>query len=727
MRSRQNHSPVGRFVPGMEALEDRTVPAGNVQVIVGDGVLYVAGDDAGNQIWIAGAGSNSVVIRSLDGSTTINGQSALFVGGAKRGYYIDLAGGDNVLMVTGTQANGGLTIKTGEGNDLVNIGGAGHRRETLILTGGGNDQLILNGQFRSAVLVNTGAGDDQVTANQVRVTDLYMMNPAGNDLFNNQGSVIGRPNFTGFTPGTQPPAPPTLPPAPPPPPPPPPPDTQGPAVAAALLSDTGANTTDKLTNDERINLTVTDASTIVRLNAGLDSSATSGYINILPNLSNGAVSLDAALLVTLNKNTTLTEGVHTLFIDAADSAGNSTLQQFTFTIDKTGAPISAFNLAPESDTGTAGDLITGATSVNFTGTTQAGVTVQVFDFSQSDGTETLRTTTTADNSGAFRIENFALHAGSNVLHVRSIDAAGNVITIEKTITRTTGPTQTAGANLNRSVQATQTTTVDLRTIFDTLVRIETSEGNINMTLFEESAPLTVANFLKYVNGTTTNGGNYNNSIFHRLDEGFVLQGGGFRFDDPANSFFEIPKDPSVNNEFSAQRPNTRGTIAMAKSSDPNSATSEFFFNLANNTALDNTNNSGGFTAFGKVSDAGLATLDRIVDRFNEFKNPGIPGGIGNPNQDLGGLPVRSTGANTASFPNNIKPTDLLQLFRAITLSDPTKFTFSATSSNPSVATVAITNTSMTVTGVTAGTTTITLTATDPQGVAKQVTFNITVT
>jgi peptidyl-prolyl cis-trans isomerase A (cyclophilin A) len=134
-------------------------------------------------------------------------------------------------------------------------------------------------------------------------------------------------------------------------------------------------------------------------------------------------------------------------------------------------------------------------------------------------------------------------------------------------------------------------------------------GVTNVLLFDQAgagAPATVTNFLNYVND-----GDYVNSIIHRSVPGFVIQGGGFRFDDL--EIEEIATDPPVVNEFNSQRSNTRGTIAMAKlGNDPNSATSEWFFNLADNSAnLDNQN--GGFTVFGEVlSDLELAPIDAIA-------------------------------------------------------------------------------------------------------------------
>jgi uncharacterized protein (TIGR03437 family) len=126
---------------------------------------------------------------------------------------------------------------------------------------------------------------------------------------------------------------------------------------------------------------------------------------------------------------------------------------------------------------------------------------------------------------------------------------------------------------------------------------------MDVALTPNVAPLTVANFLNYVNK-----GTYNNTIFHRSAPGFVIQGGGFQLQ--GNTPVASAQDPPVKNEFNVS--NTRGTIAMAKlGSDPNSATNQWFFNLGDNSAnLDAQN--GGFTVFGKiVNNAGLATMDKI--------------------------------------------------------------------------------------------------------------------
>jgi cyclophilin family peptidyl-prolyl cis-trans isomerase len=136
-------------------------------------------------------------------------------------------------------------------------------------------------------------------------------------------------------------------------------------------------------------------------------------------------------------------------------------------------------------------------------------------------------------------------------------------------------------------------------------------GVIEIDLFDDAAPLTVQNFLAYVNNANKSG-DYDGTLFHRAIAGFVLQGGGFNAATPTT---HIPVFPSLHNEPDiVHRSNVAGTVAMAKlDGDPNSATSEWFINLVDNSgggpAL-NTQN-GGFTVFGKVTDASLTLATAI--------------------------------------------------------------------------------------------------------------------
>ncbi len=141
----------------------------------------------------------------------------------------------------------------------------------------------------------------------------------------------------------------------------------------------------------------------------------------------------------------------------------------------------------------------------------------------------------------------------------------------------------------------------------TVVRLQTTLGNIDIDLYDTATPVTVANFLAYVNSAR-----FNESFIHRSVPGFVIQGGGFTWNNTTSTVVEVPKNAAIVNEFSPLRSNLRGTIAMAKvGGDPNSATSEWFINLANNAANLDTQN-GGFTVFGRISDAGMVVADAIA-------------------------------------------------------------------------------------------------------------------
>lgn len=141
----------------------------------------------------------------------------------------------------------------------------------------------------------------------------------------------------------------------------------------------------------------------------------------------------------------------------------------------------------------------------------------------------------------------------------------------------------------------------------TVVRLQTSLGSIDIELFDTAAPLTVANFLSYVNS-----GAYDNSFVHRSVPGFIIQGGGYTWNSALNQYVTIAENAPVVNEFSATRSNLRGTVAMAKlGGNPDSATTQWFINLADNSAnLDAQN--GGFTVFGQVIGNGMQVADAIA-------------------------------------------------------------------------------------------------------------------
>lgn len=165
----------------------------------------------------------------------------------------------------------------------------------------------------------------------------------------------------------------------------------------------------------------------------------------------------------------------------------------------------------------------------------------------------------------------------------------------------------------------------------TIVRMDIAVGGdqpakeVYVELFDLQAPITVTNFLNYIENT--NGDRrYDGTFIHRSVADFIVQGGGFSYDPATGPFnttiHHITTDAQIANEFDLSRSNLRGTIAMAKlGGDPDSATSEWFFNLADNSAnLDNQN--GGFTVFGRVLDQDMPVVDSIAALSTE--NQGGP-------------------------------------------------------------------------------------------------------
>ncbi len=138
-----------------------------------------------------------------------------------------------------------------------------------------------------------------------------------------------------------------------------------------------------------------------------------------------------------------------------------------------------------------------------------------------------------------------------------------------------------------------------------MVELQTSQGKIVIELNAEKAPKTVENFVKYVNQ-----GFYNDTVFHRVIDGFMIQGGGMTKD-----MKEKPTSGKIRNEANNGLKNKRGTIVMARTPDPHSASSQFFINLVDNAFLDFTSEQSpqtwGYAVFGRVVE-GMDVVDRIA-------------------------------------------------------------------------------------------------------------------
>ena len=248
---------------------------------------------------------------------------------------------------------------------------------------------------------------------------------------------------------------------------------------------------------------------------------------------------------------------------------------------------------------------------------------------------------------------------------------------------------TASSDVTFTTAASPTAkTVDLAGIFtdqdfeNSEVQFRTSAGNINVELFDPATPITVANFYEYATS-----GRYDDTIFHRLAPGFVLQGGGFSFNDTANTFPSVSTDPTIQNEFSATRSNLASTIATAKlGGDPNSASSQFFFNLGNNSAnLDAQN--GGFTVFGKI--VGATNTTTVSDPvLNDLVSPGgvsdtSVSNRSSTNSAFNDLPL--DGYTGSSFPSDATPENFLRILGVDTVRRNEVLSYSLMSGNSPVA------------------------------------------
>lgn len=139
----------------------------------------------------------------------------------------------------------------------------------------------------------------------------------------------------------------------------------------------------------------------------------------------------------------------------------------------------------------------------------------------------------------------------------------------------------------------------------TKVLMKTNMGSIELELYADQAPLSVQNFLRYVDE-----GFYSGTVFHRVINSFMIQGGGFTQD-----LQQKTTHPTVRNEAKNGLKNLRGTIAMARTMAPHSATSQFFINHVDNANLDYPGADGwGYTVFGKVTN-GMKTVDKIADVY----------------------------------------------------------------------------------------------------------------
>lgn len=245
-------------------------------------------------------------------------------------------------------------------------------------------------------------------------------------------------------------------------------------------------------------------------------------------------------------------------------------------------------------------------------------------------------------------------------------------------------------------------------------RVITNLGRFDIILFPDSTPISVDNFLNYVDDRR-----YDDTFFHRAPSDFVVQGGGFGHT-PATGFTRVTTFSTIKNEPGIS--NLRGTVALAKlGGQPNSATSQFFVNLRDSNAaspggamLDTQN--GGFTVFGRVAGSGMELFDRI----DTLPRKDYTVAIGSNSQLLEDVPVNATVAPVGM--------DASKLVKILTVVAAPVLTYQASSQHPAIAKVKVDaqRNELIIRGVSKGSTTITVKATDLDGKSVSQSFKLTV-
>lgn len=264
--------------------------------------------------------------------------------------------------------------------------------------------------------------------------------------------------------------------------------------------------------------------------------------------------------------------------------------------------------------------------------------------------------------------------------------------------------------------------IDLSTIFGlpsvsataTVVQLQTNLGPINFLLDPTDAPATVANFLTYVNS-----GAYNNSIIHRGVPGFVIQGGGYTVASGSVNPTAIPQNAPVVNEYKVS--NTYGTVAMAKlSTGVNTATNQWFINLADNSGNLN-NQNGGFTVFATVMGSGMTVANKI-GALPDVQVPNLDTTIFNavPAYNYS-LAAGFTYANWVILPK----VAVIPVYPSGT-GATSVLTFTAASTNPAAVSASVNGKILAMTGVAPGSASVTVSAIDSNGSQVSAVYNVTV-
>jgi len=329
---------------------------------------------------------------------------------------------------------------------------------------------------------------------------------------------------------------------------------------------------------------------------------------------------------------TLNPGPNDFTILAVDKAGNQSQAQATFVINRppvaqNTTQVIAITGSPTGGTFTLSLAGTASTALAFNAAATA-VQSAIAGLPSPLGSGTIGTANVSVTGGAggpYTVTFIGNLAGTNVAQLVTTSSLTGGTSPAVTAIVTFHPLSTVTVTLPATSQ-----NLDLMNSFtdpdysNTILQFNTSLGPVSVQLLDGQDPKTVANFLDYIKS-----GKFNSSIFHRLASGFVLQGGGFTLAAAPTTIDPVITGAPVTGEAitpPAGGSNVRGTVAMALSSGPNTGTSQYFFNLVNNSSLlDGTSDGGPFTVFATITDG---FSQRIVDNlssqttFDQSKAPG---------------------------------------------------------------------------------------------------------
>ncbi len=576
MPARRRKQVSGRGLE-FETFEPRRTLAGNVLASLSIGNLLLAGDDESNSVEIVIRDSQVVVVglsnTTVNGlasvivssTTSLNGRLAAFMAfgddrvairagvGLPDSVLIELGEGNNAFGMTGVTVTKDVYVGGGSGADDIALASSTVGGGTVLSTGGGNDTISLqNMTLRGHLAIHSGKNADGIELRDTTISGFLNLDTGrGNDTISLADAVFSGAADVLMGRGD---------------------DVirVEDATAAAKMKIRGQS------GDDALQFTGSGTAPAgFEYAGGWGDDSFNGTAATAAN-DRGAIrgaeagNFDAtAFTARFNDATT---GLNARLTTARQILVPTNVPTLTLT-----AAFQASQLLQSS-----GIQVTGTENLPISGTTTAGTTVELArdgDGLFNDGS------VVADANGNYTVaasllNNFT-NEGENSIIVRARDIAGNTLT--------------------------QT----LRVYFadGSVVRMATDRGNIDIDLFDAATPLTVANFKTYF-------ARYVNSIVHRsisaaTDGLDVIQGGGFTVN--GTTVTAVTTSAPVTSEFSAARPNVRGTIAMALSGNPNSGTSQWFFNLADHATL----NTQQFTVFGRIIGTGIDVADAI-NALSEF-------------------------------------------------------------------------------------------------------------